>query len=376
MNRMPRSILSRLAVVFFMAAFAMPALAESTVDGSKSQRIEVAFVLDVNGSMSDLIDGAKRKIWSIVNTIIDINPEADIRIALITYRDWGAGSYEINSVDMTEDVQGLYSKLVKFGDRERPKSFNQALDRSVQELEWTKGKNAKRIAFLVGDAPFQTDDPNDPPYPQVLKRAQDEKITFNTVQVGENPDTAKLWQKIAQMGQGHYFTIPQDGGRVTVIETPLDHDILVLQQMIDKTIIPYGSSLKQAELRTKLETKAKAPASVQVDNSRYYSKKGGSKEAITGGGDLVADVKNGVRKLDLIKDFDLPENLRGKSIDEKQVFLDQQSQKRGKLEIAMTELIKERDIYLADQATTQPRKENDTQSLDKVVTETLRDQLK
>jgi hypothetical protein len=35
--------------------------------------IEVAFVLDTTGSMGDLIAGAKQKIWSIANTIVDIN---------------------------------------------------------------------------------------------------------------------------------------------------------------------------------------------------------------------------------------------------------------------------------------------------------------
>ncbi|MCK7472803.1 MAG: hypothetical protein MZV49_03175 [Rhodopseudomonas palustris] len=38
-------------------AFAAPASAKPTV--------EVAFVLDTTGSMSALIEGAKRKIWSI-----------------------------------------------------------------------------------------------------------------------------------------------------------------------------------------------------------------------------------------------------------------------------------------------------------------------
>lgn len=97
------------------------------------------------------------------------------------------------------------------------------------------------------------------------------------------------------------------------------------------------------------------------------------KEAITGGGGLVVDVKNGIWNLEMIKDFGLPENLRGKSIKEKQVFLDQQSQKRGKLEIAMAELIKERDTYIAEQAAKQPRKDCDVNSFDTVVTETLRD---
>ena len=39
--------------------------------------------------MADLIDGAKRKIWSIANSIVDVNPDADIRMGLIGYRDQG-----------------------------------------------------------------------------------------------------------------------------------------------------------------------------------------------------------------------------------------------------------------------------------------------
>jgi hypothetical protein len=51
--------------------------------------VEVAFVLDTTGSMGGLIEGAKRKIWSIATAIVDSNPDADIRTGLVAYRDIG-----------------------------------------------------------------------------------------------------------------------------------------------------------------------------------------------------------------------------------------------------------------------------------------------
>src|SRR5947209_362348 len=38
-------------------------------------KVEVVFALDTTGSMSGLLDGAKRKIWSIANFIAQGNPK-------------------------------------------------------------------------------------------------------------------------------------------------------------------------------------------------------------------------------------------------------------------------------------------------------------
>lgn len=357
-----------------MAAFASPVLAAGN---AKDQRIEVAFVLDTTGSMAGLIDGAKKKIWSIANTIIDVNPDADIRMALVAYRDRG-DEYVVKSYDMSADVQGLYGKLIKLeadGGGDTPESVNEALDESVRKLKWTKDEKTKRIIFLVGDAPPHMDYPNTWQYPQILKRANEDKITVNTIQAGDDPDTTKVWREIAQLGHGRYMAIPQDGGNITVIETPFDNEIIVVQQDIDKTVIPYGSRTVQAEVQSKMDAKAAAPASVKVDNSRYYSKKGGAKEVVTGGGDLVADVKNGTKKLDGIKDTELPDNLRGKSVKEKQDYLDQQSEERGKLEEKMADLVSKRDAFIAKKQA-EKSDDKDTDSFDTAVKETLVEQLK
>src|SRR2546422_5427869 len=85
-------------VLLLAAAPAFPAERASTparvtavtsVVRAAAPRVEVAFVLDTTGSMGGLIDGAKRKIWSIARRIGEGRPRPDLRIALVGYRDLG-----------------------------------------------------------------------------------------------------------------------------------------------------------------------------------------------------------------------------------------------------------------------------------------------
>ena len=76
---------------------------------SARQTVEVAFVLDTTGSMGPLIEGAKRKIWAIATSIFDANPNADIRMGLVAYRDIG-DDYVTKRFDLTTDIQDLHGK--------------------------------------------------------------------------------------------------------------------------------------------------------------------------------------------------------------------------------------------------------------------------
>ena len=97
-----------------------------------------------------------------------------------------------------------------------------------------------RIVFLVGDAPPHMDYAQDMKYPQVLALAKQKDILVNAVQAGGARDTERVWREIAQLGNGRYIPIPQDGGQIVVIETPYDIEIIELQGRINGTVIPYG----------------------------------------------------------------------------------------------------------------------------------------
>jgi Mg-chelatase subunit ChlD len=356
-----------------LLGLAASTVALSAADASRPvQRIEVAFVLDTTGSMADLIDGAKRKIWSIANSIVDVNPNADIRMALIGYRDRD-DEYVVRTRDMSGDLQGLYGELVRFcadGGGDTPESVNEALDAAVHDLHWSRDTDVRRIIFLVGDAPPHMDYPNGPKYRHVIRDAREAGIIVNTIQAGQDPETTEFWKDMAELGRGQYFAIPQDGGQLQVMSSPYDQKIIELQGRIDKTALPYGSSTQQEELRAKLATKAAAPAAVQVDNSQFYAKRGAVREIVTGGGDLVDDVRNNVRKLDEISKDELPTDLQGLEADQLQAAVAERTAERAKLEAEMLELSKQRDAYVADELKRQKPGAGDD-SFDKRVTEAL-----
>jgi post-segregation antitoxin (ccd killing protein) len=340
------------------------------------QRVEVAFVLDTTGSMGDLIDGAKRKIWSIATTIVDSNPNADIAMALVAYRDRG-DDYVVKSMPLSTDVQGLYGKLIKLeaaGGGDDPESVNEALDKAISGLQWSSGENVKHIVFLVGDAPPHMDYRQERQYPEILKAAAGKHIVVNAVQAGDMPETTPIWKEIAQFGHGRYISIPQDGGEVVIVVTPFDDDILHMQEELDGSIVPYGSDGQKSELNKKMVAKAAAPDSVKIDNSGFYSKRKIAREVVTGRGDLVADAANAGLDVSSIAENELPDDLKAIPAQQRKRWLIEKMQSRKLLEDKMASLIAKRDAYVFEQRKKKVATKN-IDSFDSVVEETLKSQL-
>lgn len=355
-----------LAAAFFCLVAMPAALAGRTV-------VEVAFVLDTTGSMGPLIEGAKRKIWSIATSIVDANPEAEVRMALVAYRDIG-DEYVTKKFDLTTDIQGLYGELLAFrarGGGDWPESVNEALDVAVTKLDWSKGRDICRIIFLVGDAPPHMNYPQDRKYTEVVADARKRGIIVNAVQAGDARDTERVWREIAQRADGEYLRIPQHGA-VMVIETPYDRSIHELQIELNKTVIPYGKRAEQRAVQDKLARSVAAPAPAASDMAGYLSKKAGARELVTGGGDLVGDMIAGRTRLDTVPEADLPETLQSLAPAERKALVETQTAKRKALDERMSGLVKQRDAHIAAERAKQPQARD---SFDRVVEDTLRKQV-
>ncbi len=341
--------------------------------------VEVAFVLDTTGSMGGLIEGAKRKIWSIATAIVDANPDADIRMGLVAYRDIG-DDYVTRTFDLTTDIQDLYANLLELkarGGGDWPESVNEALDVAVNKLRWTPAGDVRRIVFLVGDAPPHMDYAQDTKYPVTLKVAKQKDIIVNAVLAGNARDTERVWRDIAQTGNGRFIPIPQDGGQVVIIETPYDEDIIILQRQINGTVIPYGpgSLQKHTENRTLQFAQAAAAAPAQASEMASYLNKRArvSSEAVTGEGDLVSDVAAGRQKLAAVKDDELPDHLRSLQPAQRMEELDKQMKRRNSLNEKLAALVAKRDKYVAEARDKAPPRAS---SFDRVVEDTLKAQIK
>ncbi len=347
---------------------AQPAYAQKPV-------VEVAFVLDTTGSMSGLIENAKRKIWSIATSIVDANPAAEVRMALVAYRDIG-DEYVTRKFDLTTDIQGLYGELLKFraqGGSDWAESVNEALDVAITKLNWSQEKHVRRIVFLVGDAPPHMDYQQDRKYPEVLKDAKARGIIVNAVQAGPARDTERFWREIAQLGDGKYIPIPQDGGVALIIETPYDREILELQIRLNRTVLPYGKRVQQLKVRERLESVAAAPQSTATDIAVYQNKVG--RGVVSTDGDLVADTSSGRVKLESVPDAELPENLQKLAPAARKVELEKQSAERKAVDEKLSQLVKQRDAFVATERQKRPANAK-KDSFDQVVEDTLRMQIK
>ncbi|WP_315836118.1 vWA domain-containing protein [Bradyrhizobium prioriisuperbiae] len=356
---------------FAMSATITAAAAKPTVD--------VAFVLDTTGSMSGLIEGAKRKIWSIATAIVDANPDATVRMGLVAYRDIG-DDYVTKSYALTTDIQDLYANLLELkarGGGDWPESVNEALDIAVNKMAWTEGADTTRVVFLVGDAPPHMDYQQDKKYPETLQVARQKDILVNAVLAGDARDTERVWRDIAQRGNGRFIPIPQDGGELVVIETPYDDEIIILQKEINGTVIPYGPKALQNRVELKKrqlsEVAAAAPSSAS-DMASYINKRSKvSSEAVTGDGDLVSDIANGRQKLSSVKDDELPDALRTLAPEQRAAAVEKNTAQRKQLNEKLAALVMKRDKYVAEQKSKTPAKAS---SFDRVVEDTLKAQIK
>ena len=375
---MPRIVTRMLAFATSLTVLAsLPFLTPSPA--SAKPAVEVAFVLDTTGSMGGLIEGAKRKIWSIATAIVDTNPDADIRMGLVAYRDIG-DEYVTRKFELTTDIQDLYANLLELkarGGGDWPESVNEALDVAVNKMKWSDGSDVRRIVFLVGDAPPHMDYEQDTKYPLTLKVAKQKDIIVNAVLAGNARDTERVWRDIAQNGNGRFIPIPQDGGQVVIIETPYDEDIVILQNEINGTVIPYGPGAlqKRTEGKTKQLSQVAAAAPAQASEMASYLNKRAkvNSEAVTGDGDLVADVKAGRTSFSEIKEEDLPTNLRAMKPEQRTDEVNKQMSQRKALNEKLSALVAKRDKYVADQRAKTPPKAS---SFDRVVEDTLKAQIK
>ena len=308
--------------------------------------VEVVFVLDSTGSMGALIEGAKRKIWSIANSVVELQLAPEGRVGLISYRD-RKDDYITRVYDLTDDLDTVFRDLQSFtaeGGGDSPESVNQALYEAVHLMSWTPRADVLKIIFLVGDAPPHMDYPNEVQYPEICSAAVQNGLIINTVQCGEHWKTRKIWQEIARLAAGAYVALEQSGGEMKIITTPYDEDILRLTAALNQTVVVYGGSELQELTRSKLAAAEAAPPGVAADRAAFNLSTGG--DVIQGSGDLVADYKSGLVELDRLEAAGLPPEMRTLSAARRVEYLEEMQARRDSLNFRLADLNGDRAAFL------------------------------
>jgi Mg-chelatase subunit ChlD len=313
-------------------------------------RVEVVFVLDTTGSMGGLIEAAKEKIWSIATTMAQAQPAPEIRLGLVAYRDRG-DAYVTRFVDLSDDLDSLYATLMELqadGGGDGPESVNQALYGAVHNMSWSQDPRAYKTVFLVGDAPPHMDYQDEVRYPDTLRAAAAKGIVVNAIQCGQNGQTTRDWQQIAQLGMGRYFQVDQAGSAVA-IATPFDEKLAGLSAELDATRLYYGTAEEKRKQRRKLEATDKLHATSSLESRARraaFNASGSGAGNLLGEGELIEDVVSGRVDLVTIDREQLPEPLQAMAPAAQQTLISETARQRSELQQQIQELAEQRSAYL------------------------------
>ena len=111
-----------------------------------AKRVEVVFCLDTTGSMSGLIDAAKRRSGrSQPDRAAQPTPEIS-KVGLVAYRDRG-DAYVTKVIDLTDDLDTIYAKLKEFRPRAAAtarRAVNQALNAAIHACRGARTRGRSR----------------------------------------------------------------------------------------------------------------------------------------------------------------------------------------------------------------------------------------
>ena len=336
----------RLAATVLAIGFGLPAACgASTGVASARPRVEVAFVIDTTGSMGGLIEGAKRRIWSIARQIGEGRPRPDVRIALVAYRDRG-DEYVTRVFDLSGDMDEVYRNLMSLqaaGGGDTPEHVSAALSDAVHKVSWSEGP-ALRVMFLVGDAPPHVDYQDGFDYRRHVREARERGIGVETIECGGDPETARFWQEMAALGQGHFASIDANGG-MPVRVTPADEELARLGAELNSTVVAAGSAPERARTEERLASRAAMPRAMAVEAAGYFASADrlAEKDLV----DLPAQEQK--KELETLRKTrsGAPATLAGKGDAEALAYLQKQKDRRQEIQKRIAQLQAQRDAYLS-----------------------------
>jgi len=365
-----KSLFAALLIVLF-SCNENPTSAQQPTQETKKKKIKIALLLDTSNSMDGLINQAKSQLWQLVNELADARCEGiapELEIALYEYgndRLSAMEGYIRQVVQLTTDLDKVSEELFKLTTNGGSEYCGQVIQTALNQQNWSATSGDLQIIFIAGNEPFNQGGVN---YTFACRNAKEKNVIVNTIHCGPfNQGVREYWKNGADIAGGQYMSIDQDK-KTVYIQSPYDDKISTLNSQLNATYVGYGSTgkiKKEAQLK-------------QDTNSQQYGQANAVKRAVSKSShfyknsswDLVDAAADNV-KIEEIEDEQLPEELQGKTVEEKKIFVEEKAKERKRIQAEIQELNKKREAYVAEE---QKAKGEDSDVLDKVMVKSIKEQ--
>jgi hypothetical protein len=317
-------------------------------DAASKPLIQIAILLDTSGSMEGLIEQAKNQLWRVVNDFAKAKrggQSPELQVALYHYGTPSLGAetgYTRLLVPLSTDLDKISEELFKLRTSGGDEYCGTVIQKAVDDLKWSAGKNDCKAIFVAGNEPFTQGNVD---YKNACKAAIQKGIAVNTIFCGGAEEGIRTqWKDGADLSDGAYMNIDQNQ-KIAHIAAPQDKELAELSAKLNATYLAYGREGRNGLERQRAQDKAAEAATPAAPVERAAAKASGFYRAESW--DLVDAVKADRAKVADLKDEELPDELKNIPAEKRESYVAEKAKERAQIQEQIKRLSKERDTYIA-----------------------------
>ena len=323
--------------------------------------------------MDGLIDQAKSQLWKIVNELATTKKDGQSVNLFVALYEYGKDAIPAqeghlrNIVPFTQDLDKISDELFKLKTNGGQEYCGKVILDAVNNLQWKKSNDELKIIFIAGNEPFTQGDVD---YKSACKKAVKNGIVVNTIFCGNYDEGVQtMWKDGADLSDGKCLNIDHNAV-IAHIDAPQDYEIVKLGQELNKTYIAFGhNGREKKELQAEQDANS-IGLSNEVMVQRSVTKSGSQYK--NSSWDLVDAKRDGLVKIEELKDDELPDEMKKMSVQERKAYLDKMENEREQIQNKINQLNDERSKFVAKKMF-ENRNDN---TLDVVMIKTIREQAK
>jgi len=204
-------------------------------------RLDVLFLIDATGSMSDEINQLKDNMIQISEQISELGSQPNVRFALTAYRDRG-DDFVSRTYDFTSNVADFTNALDDIqanGGGDYPESLNEGLHDALHKPEWRLDETVS-LVFLIADAPPHLDYDQDFDYAdEVLFAAEAGIKIYPLASSGLDDQGEYIFRQLAQITNAKFLFLTYGAGGGPGYDTDHhvdDYSVLSLDQLVVRIV--------------------------------------------------------------------------------------------------------------------------------------------
>lgn len=308
----------------------------------KPADVQLAILLDSSGSMSGLINQTKTQLWKVVNELTKARKHGllpDLKVSVYQHgmAGFAAEGFIQRLTPLTVDLDIVSEKLFDITTTGSNEFTGQAIEKAALSEQWSQDGDAYKAIFIAGN---ETMEQGPVDFRDAIRTAASKGLIVNTIHAGEEAVGIQgFWRAAADLGGGNFVNINMNYNRPH-IPSPYDQEILDLNNKLNDTYLYYGKDGKEAKDRQAREDanagdnlldRGASKASGYYRNSSW---------------DLIDGIDEKQVKLEDIPDEELPEELRGKTLQYKLDFIEGMRQKRREIQKQIQALYRLREEFV------------------------------